>query len=171
MHLVQIQNMKVTDSAMPSGLQQARMLTETALATMRRISHDLMPPQLENFGLVKTLEAIVVQLQHSEKVIVDLHASDELPRWSMPVELALYRICMEMINNTLKHADATRISIDLHQMADHIQFSYSDNGKGLPKVIKAGHGFKNIEARVSIIGGTLEMHNSTLGGFYANIKI
>ncbi len=171
MHLVQIQNMKLTDSAMPAGLQQARMLTETALATMRRISHDLMPPQLENFGLVKTLEAIVVQIQHSEKIIVDLHASDELPRWSMPVELALYRICMEMINNTLKHADATRICIDLQQMAGHIQFSYSDNGKGLPKVIKVGHGFKNIEARVSIIGGTLEMNNSTLGGFYATIKI
>jgi signal transduction histidine kinase len=170
MHLVQIQ--KAEDVvAVQDGLQQARMLTEAALATMRRISHDLMPPQLEDFGLAKTLEAIIAQVREAKKISVSFHASDELPRWSMPVELGLYRICMEMINNTLKHAEATRISITVEQCAGQIAFSYSDNGKGLPEIVNAGHGLKNMEARANIIGGVLEMGNREHGGFYATIKI
>ena len=171
MHLVQIQNQNEKDSTMQSGLQQVRMLTEAALASMRRISHELMPPQLEKFGLIKTLEAITNQMRDAKKITVDFHASDELPRWSLPVELGLYRICMEMINNTLKHAEATHISIDLKQYSDHILFSYADNGKGLPEIVNAGHGFKNIEARINIIGGTFTMGNSNLKGFSAKLKI
>lgn len=171
MHLVQIQNEKATNSAMQSGIQQARMLTEAALATMRRISHELMPPQLENFGLIKTLEAITAQMQEAKKITVNFHASDELLRWTLPTELGLYRICMEMINNTLKHAEATKINIDLKQSSGQLLFSYSDNGKGLPEVVHVGHGFKNIEARANIIGGELAMGNNDHGGFYATVKI
>jgi signal transduction histidine kinase len=171
MHLVQIQNEKATNSTMQSGIQQARMLTEAALATMRRISHELMPPQLENFGLIKTLEAIIAQMQEAKKITVNFHVSDELLRWSLPIELGLYRICMELINNTLKHAEATQIKITLKQLPRQLLFSYSDNGKGLPAEVHAGHGFKNIEARANIIGGELAMGNSEHGGFYATIKI
>lgn len=171
MHLVQIQNQKGTDAAIQSSLQQARVSTEAALATMRRISHDLMPPQLEIFGLVKTLEAIAKQIQGTNNIEVDFFPPDDMPRWPLPVELGLYRICMEMIHNTIKHAEASRIHIALKQLPDHVLFSYADNGKGLPEVINAGHGFKNIEARVNIMGGTLTFGNKTQGGFNATIKI
>ncbi len=171
MHLVQIQNQNASPESIQTGLQQAKMLTETALATMRRISHDLMPPQLEMFGLVKTLETITNQIQDTKKIAVHFHASDDIGRWSLPIELGLYRICMEMVNNTIKHAEATRIDINLRQLADHISFSYSDNGKGLPKVINAGHGLKNIEARVNSMGGEVEIGNRDSGGFYATVKI
>lgn len=172
MHLVQIQNHKAMDmAAMQSGLQQARMLTETALATMRRISHDLMPPQLENFGLIKTLESITTQVQDAKKISVHFQTPDDLLRWPLPIELGLYRICMEMINNTLKHAEATQISIDLKQVFSETVFVYADNGKGLPPVFTASHGFKNMEARVNSMGGSLSIGNGSRGGFCATIKI
>jgi signal transduction histidine kinase len=171
MHLVQIQNQKVIDSSFHTRLQQARMLTETALATMRRISHDLMPPQLENFGLIKTLETITAQMQITKGIQIEFNSSDDQVRFALPIELGLYRICMEMINNTLKHAEAKAIKISLQIFSSHILFSYTDDGKGLPKVIHAGHGFKNIETRVNILGGEFTTNQREQKGFSATIKL
>jgi signal transduction histidine kinase len=50
-------------------------------------------------------------------------------------------------------------------------FTYSDNGKGLPAIVNAGHGLKSMEARVNIIGGELKVGNGLHGGFEASIRI
>ena|GEM_PF-5455445 len=171
MHLVQIQEQQGKGVDLNSGLQQARTLTESALATMRRISHELMPPQLEKFGLVKTLQAIVTHTNAVKQIDLELRANDDLPRWSMPVELGLYRVCMEMINNTLKHAHAKNIRIQLKQYANEILYVYEDDGHGLPENYTSGHGFKNIEARVNIMGGTITMGNHFSGGFHASLTM
>ena len=89
----------------------------------------------------------------------------------MPTELGLYRVCMELINNTLKHAEAKNIRIQLMQHLTSIVFSYSDDGKGLPETYTEGHGFKNIEARVNIMGGTITMENNRSGGFHASLTV
>jgi signal transduction histidine kinase/ligand-binding sensor domain-containing protein len=170
MHLVQMQE-EGEGLDRKEALRQAQELTESALAAMRRFSHELMPPQLEKFGLVKTLQAIATQTNAARQIEMELLADDHLPRWSMPVELGLYRVCMEMINNTLKHAQARHIRIQLKQYADQILFSYADDGKGLPEQYTEGHGFKNIEARVNIMGGTIRMTNQETGGFFASLTI
>jgi signal transduction histidine kinase len=153
------------------ALIQARSLTEAALATMRRISHELMPPQLEKFGLVKTLDAIAIQINQANKINLDFHSFDEAHRWPIIIEIGLYRICMEMINNTLKHAEAKRIRIQLEQENDYILFSYNDDGKGLPEAYSEGLGFKTIEARLSALGGKSEIGKNELGGFSAHLRI
>lgn len=171
MHLVQIQEQKDSGMDISSSIGQARTLTESALSTMRRISHELMPPQLEKFGLIKTLQAIVTQTNAAKQIAIEFIADDDIQRWPMPVELGLYRICMEMINNTLKHAEATTISIRLRQQADQIVFAYADDGKGLPENYIEGHGFKNIEARVNILGGMMTMNGKLSKGFHASLMI
>jgi signal transduction histidine kinase len=171
MHVVQIQDKGIADSATQEGLLQARLLTETALATMRRISHELMPPQLERYGLIKTLEALTSQINTTEKISIDLATPQKPQRWSAPIELGLYRIAMEMINNTLKHAGANRISIQIKQLNGATIFNYADDGKGLPPDYTHGQGFKNIEARVTALGGLMEIGVTGIPGFYATITI
>ncbi len=171
MHLVQIQQEEGESIDRKAALQQAQTLTESALATMRRISHELMPPQLEEFGLIKTLRAIAVQTNAARQIKLELIADDDLPRWPLAIELGLYRICMEMINNTIKHAEARKIYIQLNQHTDAVVCSYSDDGKGLPEKYTEGHGFKNIEARLNSLGGSITIGNQSTGGFYALLKI
>jgi len=137
---------------------------------MRRISHELMPPQLEKFGLIKTLKTIIAKINDAGKIDVKLIIDDDDLRWPQSVELGLYRITMEMINNTLKHAGANNIVIQLLHRGDGIALTYEDNGKGLPTGYTIGGGFNNIETRTTIMGGTFEIDNVP-SGFKARITI
>ncbi|ASS50616.1 MAG: hypothetical protein CHH17_18155 [Candidatus Fluviicola riflensis] len=173
MHLLQAERLHGTDSErLLNDLQTVRTLTESSLESMRRISHELMPAQLEKFGLVKTLEAVAEQLNGTGKMDITLHASQDLSTLDQEIQLTLYRIFMELINNTLKHAGATQISIQLSLEDRVITGRYTDNGKGLnPETTGSGLGHKSIEGRISSVGGTITTGNNHLGSFQAVISV
>lgn len=170
MHIIQIRD-EEEGSNLKAGLQQACLLTESALTTMRKISHELMPPQLEEFGLIKTLRAIATQVNDTRQIEMELIADDDSQRWSITVERGLYRVCMEMINNTLKHAHARHILIQIRQHPETILLTYQDDGTGLPETYTTGQGFRNIEARMNILSGTVQIRNQPTGGFSAVLNI
>jgi signal transduction histidine kinase len=155
-----------------TGLQGARQLSEKAMAGIRSISHQLMPPQLESFGLIKTLESVIWQINNTGEITIELTSSSPMTNLSWIVNLGLYRIVMELINNTIKHADAKQIKIDFFRSVRYIICCYSDDGKGLSENnIDKGLGHKSIEGRVSSLEGKLEMGNGATGGFYALIEL
>ncbi len=172
MQLVQIEQQKDVQPELVNAVHQVRITTEAALATMRRLSHELMPPQLANFGLIKTLESVSDQINAANTISIGVTADDEQMRLAASVELALYRICMEFINNTIKHAKAKHISISITRMEAHVAFHYEDDGHGfLNQENGQGLGLKSIEARVNSFLGNLEILNSRSGGFAATIVI
>jgi signal transduction histidine kinase len=100
-----------------------------------------------------------------------LHPID-FPRFPVYVELGLYRICLELVNNTLKHADAAAITIRLSLKHDTLRLDYSDDGKGLAGSDGIGLGRRNIEARVNALGGNVTVDDTPAGsGFYARIEL
>lgn len=173
MHLMLIeQKCDALPEDMLISVHHARQLSEAAMASTRSISHQLMPPQLEAFGLLKTLEAIARQINSGGNIVINLVndlPADELP---FPVNLGLYRIAMELMNNTIKHAQANQVDILLAVEGKQVIFKYSDDGIGLQPNQAQGLGHKSIEARVSALEGTVEMgNNSQQPGFYALIQI
>jgi len=170
MHLVQLEQNQ-SDPELNKALQTVRLTTESALAAMRRLSHELMPPQLESFGVVKTLDSVCDQINSADKIKIHLEASDDLPRWPAAIELTLYRVAMEMINNTIKHAQAQNIHLVLSQNTEGVQFTYSDDGIGIKKDVTYGLGFKNMEVRVKAVGGTLDTSTTSNSGFRADLYI
>lgn len=173
MHLMMLeqQSNREASTLLPS-LQNARQLSETALSSLRSISHQLMPPQLASFGLIKTLESVITQTSQTGALQIQLAApsSDILLSWI--VSLTLYRVIMELISNTIKHAGASQASIELFCTNKEVTCQYSDNGKGLSGNNNGkGLGFKSIEGRVSALEGTCTWGNNATGGFYAFIKI
>jgi signal transduction histidine kinase len=174
MHLVmlELQNPAPPENILP-GLQNARQLSETALASIRSISHQLMPPQLEKFGLIKTLESVTDQINDAGRINIQLALLSDIPELSWDINLGLYRISMELITNTIKHAAAKNINIDFGWLTGYITCMYTDNGKGLTQSHPGnGSGLKSIEARASALKGTVEFGNTTdRNGFYAFIKI
>lgn len=182
--------------ALKAGLQNTRMLSETAMAGVRNISHRLMPPQLESFGLIVTLESVIAQITATGQLIIRLAVPSPIGDLPWATSVSLYRIIMELINNTIKHAEATEIKIALCRTVDRIDCHYWDNGRGLhakpsapgsppgeplasagetpdppAKPSAPGLGLKSIQARVSALRGECEMGNAAGGGFFASIKI
>ena len=154
-----------------AGLRNVRLLSETALASVRHISHRLMPPQLEAFGLVNTLESVVEQINGTGKLQVELSAPEQWHDVTWDVNIGLYRIIMELINNTIKHADASLAKIDISHTGESIVCKYEDNGKGLEKNNTKGLGHAGIHARINTLKGKFDFGNRAGGGFHATIEI
>jgi signal transduction histidine kinase len=173
MHLLQLERQYADQGEiMQKGLTSVRSLIETALSTMRRISHELMPPQLETFGLVKTLEDVALQLNQINGIKLKVEVAADIPRLSWNVTLGMYRVIMELINNTLKHAEASEIGIAFCLEEGCFTFTYSDNGKGLPvDGFYKGLGHKNAEARINSMGGHFTLDNEEATGFKIVIRI
>lgn len=174
MHVIQLERKKLPPGHedFSATLFDIRNLLDNSLANMRRISHQLMPPQLESFGLVKTLESVAAQISKTGEISIELAASPALPAMSWPVSLGLYRILMELISNTIRHAGASGILIDLQYINGELSCRYTDNGCGLPpEAAGSGLGHKGLEGRVASLGGSLGMGNRNEGGYYALITI
>lgn len=172
MHLVQMEQQATNGTALIDRLQNVRSMTEKALASMRRISHELMPPQLESFGLLQTLEATAAEINKLDQLQVEIIASENFSRLPLSIELGLYRVCMELINNTIRHAQASRIRIHLLREQDGLKLDYRDNGKGLPEELsKKGIGQRSIETRIHSMGGNFTMKNQETGGMQMLIEL
>lgn len=172
MHLLQAER-KYPDvnDQLPGELQNIRSLTENAIESMRRISHELMPPQLERFGVLETLEQTCEQLTAAGKISckftaeehIDSQINDEL------MSLTLYRVCMELINNTIKHAGATQLQLDISGSDKEIIVNYRDNGNGMvPEYSKKGSGLRNMHNRIHFLGGNVIIHKGQ-NGFFSTI--
>lgn len=155
-----------------SDLQNVRQLSEAALSSMRNISHRLMPPQLEAFGLVKTLQSVAEQINNSGAIYIELNTPPSMKSLSGAINISLYRIIMELINNTTKHSGATEISIDLDIKNQQVTCIYSDNGKGITSEnMNKGIGHKSIDSRIGALGGTFNIDYESNSGFQVSIGI
>lgn len=173
MHLVQMEQLNAQqDAVLTSRLQNVRSMTEKALASMRRISHELMPPQLESFGFLQTIAAAAAEINKLDQINVEIVAPEHFPRPPLAIELGLYRVCMELINNTIRHAEASRIRIQLQLKQQRLFMEYRDNGKGFPENSgRKGIGQRSIETRIHSMGGNLMMKNAEEGGVQVCIDV
>lgn len=139
-------------------IRRVKGLTETSITTMRRISHELMPPQLEALGLFATLDETFRQLNQAETLKINLNVPTEKTKLPWPVSLGLYRVFMELLHNTIKHAKATDVHVHFYFTEGRLHGTYRDNGVGLsPESKSSGLGRKNLEARVSSLGGNYHL--------------
>jgi signal transduction histidine kinase len=134
-------------------------LLDEAVDEVRKISHNMVSGVLLNFGLEAALRDLkdTVESNTSLKVnlLVNGLGSSRLPPG---IEINLYRVIQELINNTLKHAEASVIEIDLNQHRDEINLIVSDNGKGFDDNIQRnGIGLKTIRSRVERMNGTVKI--------------
>ncbi len=95
-----------------------------------------------------------------------------MPDLPWGIKLGLYRIVMELINNTIKHSGATQVTIDIHSSNEQVVCQYTDNGKGINKADSGnGLGFKSIEGRINAMNGFFEIDTVQGHGFKAAIRI
>ena len=159
--------------------QQSRTLIEQTIQNVRIITRDLLPATLEHFGLVVAIQETCEALDHQPDIQIDF--SHDLPaeRFGSAIELTLYRIIRELLNNTYKYAEAKHIKIDLAYLSDsqEIRLSYQDDGKGfdfqgfIVQGNKIGLGLKSIETRVEALSGKVSLQSKTGEGIQVKVSI
>lgn len=155
-------------------VQKASALLDDNLVAVRRISRDLRPVTLEKFGLVAALEDLTHKVNEADTVNVVFEGTHEALPLAPEQALALYRIAQELISNTLKHAEANQIDMELQATPATLIFRYADDGKGLPDDVRAaaqGLGLKNMESRLATVGGILNWDEDKVSGMALTIHI
>lgn len=138
-------------------LIQTQELLNDALNNVRRISKELMPSTLDEFGLIAALRDFTQKMTEHTGILICFNYGELNEIFDKKIELTLYRSSQELVNNALKHAQASVIKITLSKKEERLCLNVSDNGIGfdLAEVNKPnrGIGIKNIESRISVIKG------------------
>ncbi len=151
--------------------KKANDLLDSACTEVRRIAHNMMPDALSKLGLIQALEDLIEGLRlKGHKVLLETINMDKtLPE---EIELMVYRIIQELINNISKHADANKIMVQLSLHDQQLFISVEDDGLGFDiHMASEGIGLKNLRSRVAYLGGTIEIESEPNIGTTTSIVI
>jgi len=159
-------------------VQNAKTMLDDVMHHVRRISHNLMPVVLEKMGLPLALEAMRRSVSASSRLAVELECNDKSRRFDPKHELLLYRMVQELFSNSMKHAAATLIRVQLLFKEQEIVLTYTDNGNGFDFKAWQQHeqrpvslGLVNLQSRVSLMHGKLDYYSAPDAGTKATIII
>ncbi|MBN2699251.1 MAG: sensor histidine kinase [Bacteroidales bacterium] len=156
-------------------LDNTSRLIDESLSTIKEISNKLSPHVLNNFGLHKAVKSFIERMGPSGKPRVKVNSNIENVRFDYNIEVVLYRVIGELISNTINHADAGEVNIDLNYDRNHLTLDYFDNGKGFDpeEVLNAhtGMGLSNIRSRIKSIDGTLNVMSNPDEGVFISIAV
>lgn len=143
--------------------EQTINMIESACENLREISHNLMPKNLEKNGLIHTLTEQFAELNQTGHITFEFVHDIERPI-SPDTELAIYRIAKELINNVIKHAVATKASLQIISSEEQIVIMCEDNGIGFnPTSTNDGIGLANIKLRVNHLKGVFSLESNEMG--------
>lgn len=172
LHRVKKQGWEDTENTAEELLE----LTTGVIDTTRKISHQLMPPVLEKFGLIHAIEELALSVNKSRTAVIDFRTNIELEenQFTKMQNQNLYRVCQEMVNNAIRHGQARQIRITLLEEPMTYQLKIADDGIGFKLdelEVSKGMGLMNIESRIEMLGGTVEIKSEQHQGTMFDIEI
>jgi signal transduction histidine kinase len=134
-------------------------LLDDAVREVRHISHDMLSGTLVKFGLAAALQDLKNSIEVPGKLTVELNLFGLDHRLDNEVEIAVYRIIQELVGNSLKHANASEMNIQLTLSDDNLNVMVEDNGRGFDakNITSDGIGLKNIYDRIKRLNGTYHL--------------
>jgi len=145
---------------------------DESISEIRRVAHNLMPEALIKLGLQQALQDYCDGLSEAQPFTINGEFHGLEIRMEPSVEIAVYRIVQELLNNSVKHSQATTILAQVIRQKNSLSITVEDNGKGFNKeaiAIKHGAGLKNIQSRVDYLQGQIDI--KTVLGIGTSIHI
>lgn len=139
---------------------------------VRSVAHRMMPRALEEKGLVTAISDLLKNsFTHLNiKYHFDIYKSDI--NIDPKIEIGIYRICQELVNNIIKHADAKEVNIQLFRSGNELTLIVEDDGKGINKEeLSPGVGLQNILARAEAISAEFEIYSAPVKGTVASLNV
>lgn len=160
-HLLETSNLSETEAK--DIRNNIISMVSNAMESSRRIAHNLLPPTLEKFGLSAALEELFNEVISTKKMQIKYSNNLYFGNLEKEKNLHIFRILQELINNSIKHGKASQITVVFEGIDNKNVCKYTDNGKGFDtdnKNLKKGLGLRNIENRVELINGKLDMYST-----------
>jgi signal transduction histidine kinase len=158
-----------------TAFNHALSLLDTSISELRRIAHNLMPETLNHYGLKTAMEDFCTQVAPSGQPVISLHFFGDEIRYSRELELTMYRVIQELVNNALKHSGATTINIQLFSEPGRLSAQVTDNGKGFDIAAaekgRKGKGIENIRDRITALNGKLDIWSRPDQGTEVSVEI
>ncbi|MDX1671405.1 MAG: PAS domain S-box protein [Balneolaceae bacterium] len=149
-------------------------LIRQSISEARTIAHNLMPRVIEEQGLVRAVESMIDHYSDISPVSFSFNHTIEEGLLSKQDQLNLYRIIQESVNNAIKFAECSKISIQIYRETDSLSVTIEDNGKGadfFDEEHEKGYGLKSIQSRTKAMGGTVKYDSIPQKGTSIHLEI
>ena len=153
------------------SITESKKMLDDTIESVRRISRDLMPSTLEKFGLAQAVKEMCERFQSTAALPITYIEEGELNAISKKRELMIFRIIQELINNALKHSQASQINVNFFGEEKNLTIIVEDNGIGFnveehknDKRSGKGLGLYNIENRTRLVNADVEFNSATNRG-------
>lgn len=144
------------------SIYSAKQIIDDTIQLIRNISHSLMPPTLKNFGLESAVNDSFQKLSGSGNINASSRFHDYKERLAPENELIVYRVIQELVNNILKHSNASFIHLTQNSNGPKFYIRMHHDGKGMTQAdfdrlakSAAGLGLKNIQSRLKVVQGKI----------------
>lgn len=166
MNLPQVKGNALLEAVDVTRFQTALGMLDDSIQELRRVAHHMMPESLLRYGLKVSLADFCAAIPTAE-----FHYFGNEARLPDKMEIMVYRCIHELVNNALKHAEASHINVQLVQEPGRISFTVQDDGKGYdPNSVSEGMGLRNIRQRVDAFQGKLDIFSSD-GGTEVHVEL
>jgi signal transduction histidine kinase len=154
------------------AFDHAIKLLDTSISELRRVAHNLMPETLNHYGLKTALHDFIAEMSQNPSTELTFSFFGADLRFESQLELTVYRIAQELVNNSLKHSAAAKIDLQLIADIDRICIQVVDNGKGFDtkSITGDGKGLVSIRDRVTANNGRFEIESTPGQGTEATVE-
>jgi signal transduction histidine kinase len=176
LYVSELNSEETTKEERATFTKQINEMLDQAVASTREISNNLMPRVIHEYGLVKAIDSFSQKVNQTKKLDIRFNHTGVDQTMDADLQLILFRVISELINNTIKHAKASNIKIQLTRKHDHVSLSFEDDGVGfnMDKVMSnpnMGIGLKSIISRVKSVNGRCIFKSFEGHGFKIYIDI
>ena len=144
-----------------------------AIKEIRNIAHNLMPKSIEYFGLISAVKSLFTMVQNNSDFTISISENIDNKRLNSQIEIDLYRITQEILNNAIKHSKAKGLNFQYQVYDNELIFTYEDDGIGFDydERITVGNGLTNIKNRVKAMSGFISINSKIGKGTSISIEI
>ncbi len=163
---------KIEQPELLPEFQKVEKMLSNAGAEVRNISHQMIPKELEQFGLVPAIEGMLNLNFENSSLKVQFEHSGFTERIAEKIELALFRVLQELISNIIKHSKARKVNVQLIKLNTHVVLNVTDDGIGFNVNIqgKNGIGLLNLASRIDAVNGHLHFESESGKGTTITIR-
>ena len=154
-----------------SDALEAQETARGSLEEVRRIARRLRPEALDDLGLASALHVLGERVGEHSALSVDVHVQHGLRDFSAEEELVIYRVAQEALTNVARHARARRAEVRLELSQGAPRLEVDDDGQGLAHDVRVGGGVLGMRERAVLIGATLKLNRSPLGGTRVTLEL
>ena len=153
--------------------ERSSLLLKQTLDEIKGFIHDMHPRSLNELGLERTIWETVEHVNQSKHLKVVFKSQNIPQKLSQNIEINLFRVVQELIQNAIKHSKASEVFLDLRFENQVLSLKYDDNGKGFDTTLieNRGNGLLNMQQRIELLKGTFTVSSAPNQGTTVSIAV